>query len=46
VHWSTKYIGKPYELGEADCAALVAEVRENEFKSLVPDFVRTYRENT
>jgi cell wall-associated NlpC family hydrolase len=46
VHWSTKYIGKPYELGEADCAALVAEVRENEFKSLVPDFVKTYRENT
>ena len=46
MHWSTKYIGKPYELGEADCAALVAEVRENEFKSLVPDFVRTYRENT
>ena len=46
THWSTKYIGKPYELGEADCAALVAEVRENEFKSLVPDFVKTYRENT
>ena len=46
MHWSTKYIGKPYELGEADCAALVAEVRENEFKSLVPDFVKTYRENT
>jgi cell wall-associated NlpC family hydrolase len=46
MHWSTKYIGKPYELGEADCAALVADVRENEFKSLVPDFVKTYRENT
>jgi cell wall-associated NlpC family hydrolase len=46
MHWSTKYIGKPYELGEADCAALVADVRENEFKSLVPNFVKTYRENT
>jgi cell wall-associated NlpC family hydrolase len=46
MHWSTKYIGKPYELGQADCAALVADVRENEFKSLVPNFVKTYRENT
>jgi cell wall-associated NlpC family hydrolase len=46
MHWSTKYIGKPYKLGDADCAALVADVRENEFKTLVPDFVKTYRENT
>jgi cell wall-associated NlpC family hydrolase len=46
MHWSDKYIGKPYSLGDADCAALVCEVREKEFSGNVPDVVSEARENT
>jgi cell wall-associated NlpC family hydrolase len=46
VHWSEQYIGRPYKLGEADCAALCIDVIENEFSGEVPDFCKTYRENT
>lgn len=46
MHWSEKYIGKPYRLGDADCAALVCEVRKKEFDGTVPEFVLTMRENT
>lgn len=46
MHWSENYIGKPYSLGDADCAALVCEVREKEFNGIVPEFVLALRENT
>jgi cell wall-associated NlpC family hydrolase len=46
MHWSENYIGKPYRLGDADCAALVCEVREQQFDGTVPDFVLAMRENT
>jgi cell wall-associated NlpC family hydrolase len=46
MHWSEQYIGRPYKLGEADCAALCIDVIENEFTGQVPDFCKTYRENT
>ena len=46
MHWSDKYIGKPYVLGEADCAALTIDVIEQEFKGTLPEFCKTYRENT
>ena len=46
MHWSENYIGRPYILGDADCAALVADVKEKEFDGELPDFVRTMRENT
>jgi len=46
MHWSENYIGKPYSLGDADCAALVAEVKEKEFGGDIPEFVRSMRENT
>lgn len=46
MHWSETYIGKPYRLGDADCAALVCEVREQQFDGTVPEFVLAMRENT
>ena len=46
MHWSDQYIGKPYKLGEADCAALVCEVRQKEFDGSIPEFVLSMRENT
>lgn len=46
MHWSENYIGKPYILGDADCAALVCEVREQQFDGTVPEFVLAMRENT
>jgi cell wall-associated NlpC family hydrolase len=46
MHWSENYIGRPYNLGDADCAALVVDVRQNEFAGNVPEFVEAMRENT
>lgn len=46
MHWSENYIGKPYRLGDADCASLVCEVQEKEFNGTVPEFVLSMRENT
>jgi cell wall-associated NlpC family hydrolase len=46
MHWSEKYIGKPYKLGDADCAVLVCEVHEKEFNGEVPEFVTALRQNT
>lgn len=31
MHWSDKYIGRPYVAGSYDCAALAAEVAQAEF---------------
>jgi len=46
MHWSAKYIGRPYKLGEYDCASLTIDVIENEFHGDLPDFCKAYRENT
>lgn len=36
MHWSTRYLGAPYKLGDADCAALVCKVRAEVFSGHVP----------
>jgi len=36
AHWTEKYIGQPYKLGESDCAALAAKVRREVFQLPVP----------
>lgn len=46
MHWSENFIGKPYALGDADCAALVTEVRERVFNEPVPEAIQVMRENT
>jgi cell wall-associated NlpC family hydrolase len=46
MHWSEQYIGKPYKLGDADCAALCIDVIEKEFSGNLPEFCKAYRENT
>lgn len=46
MHWSEDFIGKPYSLGDADCAALVTEVRQKVFNGHIPKEVEVYRENT
>jgi cell wall-associated NlpC family hydrolase len=46
MHWSENYIGRPYKLGDADCAALVVDVAQKEFAVNAPDFVEAMRENT
>jgi len=46
MHWSEDYIGRPYRLGDADCAALCIDVIENQFSGDLPEFCKTYRENT
>jgi hypothetical protein len=43
AHWSDNYIGRPYQLGEADCAALVADVRREVFRQPVPSEVEVAR---
>lgn len=37
AHWSEKYIGQPFILGEADCARLVCQVRSEVFGLPVPN---------
>jgi len=36
MNWSTRYLGTPYQLGDADCAALVCKVRAEVFAGHVP----------
>lgn len=36
AHWCEKYIGRPYVLGESDCAALYAEVSRDVFGANPP----------
>ena len=36
AHWSEAYIGRPYVLGESDCARLVCDVRREVFGLPVP----------
>ena len=42
-HWSEKYIGRPYVLGEADCARLLSDVRREVFNLPVPSDVEVDR---
>lgn len=37
LHWSVRYIGQPFILGEADCARLLCQVRREVFGLPVPD---------
>lgn len=37
AHWTETYIGRPYVLGESDCARLVCDVRREVFGLPVPE---------
>ena len=37
MHWSESYIGRPYVLGESDCARLICDVRREVFGLPVPE---------
>ena len=43
MHWTEKYIGRPYVRGIADCARLVCEVRRQEFRGEVPEETEVVR---
>lgn len=43
MHWSSRYIGQPYELGSADCARLLSRVRKEVFNLPVPDEIEVDR---
>lgn len=36
AHWVDRYIGQPYQLGSADCARLLTQVRREVFNLPVP----------
>lgn len=42
-HWSSIYIGQPYEAGHADCARLLGTVRKEVFDLPVPDEIEVDR---
>lgn len=42
-HWSEAYIGQPYQIGSADCAKLLGQVRRDIFKLPVPDEIEVQR---
>ena len=43
AHWSAQFVGQPYVLGDADCAALAVQVRREVFKRPVPPAVEMER---
>lgn len=43
THWVEQYIGRPYILGEADCARLLSDVRREVFNLPVPSEVEVDR---
>lgn len=43
MHWSSRYIGRPYVLGDADCARLLSDVRQEVFMLPVPSIVDVER---
>lgn len=43
MHWSDNYIGEPYVTGDADCARLIARVRQEIYGLPVPDDVEVDR---
>lgn len=46
THWSEKYIGLPYEVNTADCARLIAKVREEVFSLPVPSDIEIQRSSS
>ena len=42
-HWSEQYIGQPYEIGSADCARLLSQVRREVFHKSAPDEIEIER---
>ena len=42
-HWSEKYIGQPYNRGDADCAHTLAQVRKEVFGLEVPSDIEVER---
>jgi hypothetical protein len=42
-HWSSQYIGQPYEINSADCARLLSRVRKNVFGLPVPEDIEIER---
>ena len=42
-HWSEKYIGQPYVIGDADCAHTLAMVRREVFNEPVPTDIEVER---
>lgn len=46
MHWSSKYIGRPYVHGDSDCARLLSDVRVEVFGLPVPSIVDLGREKT
>ena len=43
AHWSEQYIGKPYVIGDADCAHTLAMVRSEVFNQPVPTDIEVER---
>ena len=43
THWSEKYIGQPYVIGDADCAHTLAMVRREVFNEPVPTDIEVER---
>ena len=43
MHWSDNYIGEPYVAGDADCARLIARVRQEVYNLPVPNDVEVER---
>lgn len=42
-HWSEKYIGQPYIVGQNDCARFAAKVKRSEFSFNVPEEIEVER---
>ena len=43
MHWSDAYIGRPYVLGESDCANIVCDVHCDVFNQTLPDDIEKDR---
>lgn len=43
THWAEKYIGQPYNRGDADCAHTLAQVRQEVFGLGVPSDIEVER---
>lgn len=43
MHWSMNYLGTPYQLGDADCAALVCKVHHEVFGGVIPSATQVER---
>ena len=43
THWAEEFVGRPYEIGTADCARLLSQVRREVFQLPVPDEIEVER---